>query len=76
MARVWGGVHFMSAVEASKEMCRPIGELAYEFLPSSSGPVAQEAARQRVRCVRPLDEEHLPASRTRSSLECGVAATQ
>jgi hypothetical protein len=32
MSRVWGGVHFMSAVEAGWELCRPMGDLAYEFL--------------------------------------------
>jgi hypothetical protein len=32
MARVWGGVHFMSAVEAGWELCRPMGDRAYEFV--------------------------------------------
>jgi len=32
MARVWGGTHFVSAVEASKDLCRPMGDLAYEFV--------------------------------------------
>ena len=32
MARLWGGVHFMSAVDAARELCEPIGDLAYEFL--------------------------------------------
>jgi hypothetical protein len=31
-SRVWGGVHFTAAVEASQQMCRPIGDRAYEFL--------------------------------------------
>jgi hypothetical protein len=32
MARVWGGTHFVSAIEASKELCRPMGDMAYEFV--------------------------------------------
>ena len=32
MSRFWGGVHFRAAITASQEMCRPIGDLAYEFL--------------------------------------------
>jgi len=32
MARVYGGVHFPAAVEASKEMCPQFGDLAYEFV--------------------------------------------
>jgi hypothetical protein len=31
MSRVWGGVHFVAAVRASQEMCRPIGDRAYDF---------------------------------------------
>jgi hypothetical protein len=31
-ARLYGGVHFLSAIEASREMCKPIGDTAYEFL--------------------------------------------
>lgn len=32
MARVNGGVHFLSAVEASKDICGQFGDLAYEFV--------------------------------------------
>jgi hypothetical protein len=32
MARVWGGVHFMSAVEEGADLCRPMGDRAYEFV--------------------------------------------
>ena len=32
MARVWGGTHFVSAIEASKELCRPMGDMGYEFV--------------------------------------------
>jgi hypothetical protein len=31
-SRVHGGVHFRSAVEEGREQCRPVGDLAYEFL--------------------------------------------
>jgi len=31
-ARLYGGVHFVSAIEASREMCKPIGDAAYEFI--------------------------------------------
>jgi len=32
MARVWGGTHFIAAVEASKDLCRPMGDMGYEFV--------------------------------------------
>jgi hypothetical protein len=32
MSRVQGGVHFVAAVEAGAELCRPIGDRAYEFV--------------------------------------------
>jgi hypothetical protein len=32
MARVNGGVHFLSAVEASRDVCSVFGDLAYEFV--------------------------------------------
>lgn len=32
MARVWGGVHFVSSIEAGKELCRPMGDMGYEFV--------------------------------------------
>jgi hypothetical protein len=32
MSRVWGGVHFVPAVSAGRDLCRPIGDLAYEFV--------------------------------------------
>lgn len=31
-SRLWGGVHFQASVDAGQELCRPIGDLAYEFL--------------------------------------------
>jgi hypothetical protein len=31
-SRVWGGVHFQPAIVASQRMCRPIGDLAFEFV--------------------------------------------
>lgn len=30
-SRLWGGVHFKSAYEEGRELCGPIGDLAYEF---------------------------------------------
>jgi hypothetical protein len=32
LSRVYGGVHFYSAIEAGHALCRPIGDLAYEFV--------------------------------------------
>jgi hypothetical protein len=32
LSRVWGGVHFMSAVTASQPMCHAVGDTGYEFL--------------------------------------------
>jgi hypothetical protein len=32
VSRVWGGVHFKAAVEASQQLCRPMGDRAFEFL--------------------------------------------
>jgi hypothetical protein len=32
LSRVWGGVHFRPSLDASQQMCRPIGDRAYEFL--------------------------------------------
>ena len=31
-SRLWGGVHFQAAIDASKPMCRSIGDRAYQFL--------------------------------------------
>jgi hypothetical protein len=31
-SRVWGGVHFQAATTQGQELCRPIGDLAFEFL--------------------------------------------
>ena len=31
-SRVWGGVHFQSSIAAAQEMCRPIGDRAFEFV--------------------------------------------
>ena len=32
MSRVWGGVHFLSALAGAREICKPIGDLAFEFV--------------------------------------------
>jgi hypothetical protein len=32
MSRFWGGVHFLPSIAAGQDMCRPIGDLAYEFV--------------------------------------------
>lgn len=32
MSRVYGGVHFLSSVEAGKQMCRQFGDTAYDFV--------------------------------------------
>jgi hypothetical protein len=32
MSRFWGGVHFLSAISAGHNMCKPIGDRTYEFL--------------------------------------------
>ncbi len=32
MSRFWGGVHFRAAITSAQQMCRPIGDGAYEFL--------------------------------------------
>jgi hypothetical protein len=32
MSRFWGGVHFLPSLSAGQNMCRPIGDLAYDFL--------------------------------------------
>jgi hypothetical protein len=32
LSRFWGGVHFLSAISAGHDLCRPIGDLAYEFV--------------------------------------------
>lgn len=34
ISRVYGGVHFNSAVQASKDLCKPIGDTAYDFVKS------------------------------------------
>jgi hypothetical protein len=31
-SRVWGGVHFQAAVTAGQQLCKPIGDLAFEFV--------------------------------------------
>jgi hypothetical protein len=31
-SRLWGGVHFAAAITAGQDLCRPIGDLEYEFL--------------------------------------------
>jgi hypothetical protein len=31
-SRVHGGVHFTAATTAAQAMCRPVGDLAFEFL--------------------------------------------
>ena len=32
MSRVWAGVHFPASLSAGQETCRPIGDVAYDFL--------------------------------------------
>ena len=32
MSRFWGGVHFLASLDAGAQVCRPIGDTAYEFL--------------------------------------------
>jgi hypothetical protein len=32
MSRFWGGVHFLASLDAGQQVCRPIGDTAYEFL--------------------------------------------
>ena len=32
MSRLWGGVHFLSAITAGHNLCRPIGDLAFDFV--------------------------------------------
>ncbi len=34
VSRVWGGTHFMAAIEASQEFCPQFGDMAYEFVSS------------------------------------------
>lgn len=31
-SRLWGGVHFRSALTAGQQLCQPIGDLAFEFV--------------------------------------------
>lgn len=31
-SRLWGGVHFQPSIDAAQELCRPIADLAYEFV--------------------------------------------
>ena len=32
ISRLWGGVHFRASIPAGRDLCRPIGDLAYEFV--------------------------------------------
>jgi hypothetical protein len=32
MSRLWGGVHFRSALTAGQQLCKPIGDLAFELV--------------------------------------------
>lgn len=32
MSRSWGGVHFKAALTAGQQLCRPIGDRAFEFI--------------------------------------------
>lgn len=41
MSRVWGGVHFPASLSAGQETCRPVGDLAYEFLTHHVAGVAR-----------------------------------
>ena len=31
-SRLWGGVHFQSALTSGQQLCKPIGDLAFEFV--------------------------------------------
>jgi len=37
LSRFWGGVHFLSSLSAGRDICRPIGDLAYEFVQKHIG---------------------------------------
>ena len=32
MSRLWGAVRFQSALTAGQQLCRPIGDLPFEFV--------------------------------------------
>jgi hypothetical protein len=32
LSRLWAGVHFAASIPAGQNLCRPIGDLAYEFV--------------------------------------------
>ncbi|MDI1447994.1 vanadium-dependent haloperoxidase [Polyangium sp. 6x1] len=32
MSRNWGGVHFLASISSGRDLCSPIGDLAYEFV--------------------------------------------
>jgi len=32
ISRLWGGVHFRASIPAGRDLCRPIGDLGYEFV--------------------------------------------
>jgi hypothetical protein len=32
LSRLWGGVHFSSALSAGQQLCKPVGDLAFEFV--------------------------------------------
>jgi hypothetical protein len=42
VSRVWGGVHFMSAVKAAQQVCPTVGDRSYEFLRDHLEGVASE----------------------------------
>lgn len=31
-SRLWGGVHFQPSIDVAQELCRPIGDLAFELV--------------------------------------------
>lgn len=47
LSRLWGGVHFMAAITAGQELCRPIGDLAYDFVQDHIDGIAPLASTAR-----------------------------
>ena len=45
MSRLWGGVHFKASLTAGQQLCRPIGDLAFEFVEQASARKREVAAR-------------------------------
>ena len=40
LSRFWGGVHFLPSITAGHQLCKPIGDIAYEFLRAHIGGTA------------------------------------